>query len=142
MTQIKKTHFIATYECSECKYAFEKRQKIDSKPLIKCPECKKKTLESIIELPIMMRMGDARTFGTLAERNTKKLGYEKIAVEETKKAKDRIKAKQKAGPQLPGLKPLEITKTKDPWYGKCSPKIAKETDPAKIHHYIMTGEEK
>jgi len=40
---------IYTYRCTNCGVQFEQQQKFDEQPLVRCPECSKKTLRKIYQ---------------------------------------------------------------------------------------------
>lgn len=40
---------IYTYRCESCGVQFEKQQKFSDAPLVKCPECNKKTLRKVYQ---------------------------------------------------------------------------------------------
>jgi putative FmdB family regulatory protein len=45
------------YECPHCGYDEEVLQKINDKPLTKCPSCGKKGLRKLMSAPVLMRGG-------------------------------------------------------------------------------------
>lgn len=116
------------YECQECKYNFETRQSIKDKPLVECPQCKSQTLERIIGSDIIFIDKTPRTLGTLAEKNTRKMGsYEKD--KKQKETEDRSNLARKRaveeGMKLKGLTPIDTSKIKKPWYSKNAPPTSK-----------------
>jgi putative FmdB family regulatory protein len=40
---------VYTYRCSNCGFVFDQQQKFSDTPLIKCPECGKKTLNKVYQ---------------------------------------------------------------------------------------------
>ncbi len=40
---------VYTYQCTNCGVRFEKQQHFDEQPLIRCPECDKKTLRKVYQ---------------------------------------------------------------------------------------------
>lgn len=67
------------YECSSCGHKMEDvYQDINDKPLKKCSNCKKHSLERIIFAPHVFVRGEATTMGQLAERNSKKMGKSQV----------------------------------------------------------------
>lgn len=64
------------YECSKCSHTLtDVEQSVKDKPLVRCPECGKHSLERVmISAPISFVQQEATTIGQQAERNTKKMG--------------------------------------------------------------------
>lgn len=60
---------------STCVYEFETEQRMVDNALVKCPQCKKKTLIRKIYAPNFFIKGDPTTVGHQAARNTEKLGH-------------------------------------------------------------------
>lgn len=69
---------IYEYRCENCSHQFEIDRPIKSKPLKKCPSCKKMKLESLLFAPQCFAEREAKTIGQLADRKAKKIGrYER-----------------------------------------------------------------
>jgi putative FmdB family regulatory protein len=62
-------------------------QSVKEKPLKRCPECKKHTLERVISAPTVFFKGEPTTLGQLAEKNAKSMG--KTLIEE-KEGKNKV----------------------------------------------------
>lgn len=61
------------YECSSCGNIVEDVfQKVDDKPLKKCPECKKYKLFKVMSGGLHVSVKDVKTLGQLADYNSKK----------------------------------------------------------------------
>jgi len=46
-----------TYKCLDCDHVFEAQQRIVDDPLKECPECKKETLQKVIQTAGGFRIG-------------------------------------------------------------------------------------
>ncbi len=46
-----------TYKCTDCDHVFETQQRIVDDPLKECPECKKETLQKVIQTAGGFRIG-------------------------------------------------------------------------------------
>ena len=46
---------IYEYECGDCQYRFERRQKFDDEPIALCPECEGKACRVIHSVPIIFK---------------------------------------------------------------------------------------
>jgi len=129
------------YECEECKHNFDTQQSIKEKPLVKCPNCLKDSLQRVIHVGIaFVKEGitDKTTLGKLAEVNTAKMGtYEKQEKrEEQRQAKIAAKeALQQEKAAKAGANPIDVRK--QPFYKKINPNPA---GPTKINK--MTAAEK
>ena len=40
---------IYTYRCTNCGFVFDQQQKFSDSPLVRCPECEKKTLQKVFQ---------------------------------------------------------------------------------------------
>ena len=85
------------YECENCEHTFEIFQSFSEPQKKKCPACSKYKLYKVISEPIIIIKGVPSTLGQLAEKNSKRLGKNKIQEAAAKK---------------------ENSKPKEPWYVK------------------------
>ncbi len=46
---------IYEYECSECEFTFERKQRFDEEPIAMCPECQGKARRVICSVPIIFK---------------------------------------------------------------------------------------
>jgi len=46
---------IYEYECCECEFAFERKQRFDEEPVAMCPECQGKARRVIRSVPIIFK---------------------------------------------------------------------------------------
>lgn len=91
------------YRCDSCDYSFEVNQGYHDKPKKKCPDCKAHKLYRVYSVYVAI-VGEPKTVGHLADRNTQKMGkYElenarsKLPKAETQQAKEKRKKYQKLG---------------------------------------------
>jgi len=76
------------YECKNCSNKlYDVEQSVKDPPLVKCSQCRKKSLERVIFPPTVFVRQEATTVGQLSERNAKKLGRSEVQ-ERTLKDKD------------------------------------------------------
>ncbi len=76
------------YVCKTCNHEmYDVVQSVKDKPLKRCPECKKHTLERVISAPTVFFKGEPTTLGQLAEKNAKSMG--KTLIEE-KEGKNKV----------------------------------------------------
>lgn len=82
-------NIVAEYQCDKCGIIeiMQKHTAIRRK----CPECKGK-IERLISLPLISRMNEPRTLGSLAEKNAKKRP-EKAQLSESEKKQLETKSK-------------------------------------------------
>lgn len=129
-----------TYRCSkkDCQHEFEVSHGIKQKPLLKCPECAKLSLERIIQVPLLGKVSrsptEMKTVYDLARLNTDKL---------TKGEKEKKDHEYAEGSKLAKDK-LKKQSMEKPWYhGPNEPKdlsqrLAKATDKQK-QDYVQKG---
>lgn len=143
------------YECSNCEHTLEVRQKVDDKPLKRCPKCRKHKLFKVVTGGCYSFVyGEPTTVQHQADRNTRAMGsYEHQARIEADKASERDKQRAKrqaleeSGVLPPGAKIPDPEKVEKPWYGEMpkdkKDKITKESNPdqkvKKMKDYIMEG---
>lgn len=111
------------YECASCQHLVEDVfQKVDDKPLKKCPACGKHKLFKVLTGGLHGYMAGSETIGSIADKNAV-INKNKISEEEHKK--------REANPEAP-----------KPWYHKhgdaTSKEINKMNDKQKLR-YIMEG---
>jgi len=111
------------YECAKCEHLVEDVfQKVDDKPLKKCPACGKNKLFRIVTGGIHGCMAGSDTIGGLADKNAR-LNKNKIAEAEHKK--------RESTPEAPKA-----------WYdkyGTATPKEINKMTPQQKTRYIMEG---
>ena len=73
------------YECENCEHTFEIFQSFSEPQKKKCPACSKYKLYKVISEPIIIIKGVPSTLGQLAEKNSKRLGKNKIQEAAAKK---------------------------------------------------------
>ena len=85
------------YVCANCDHTIEDvHQSIKDKPLVKCPQCGRMSLERVIYGGDIFVKGEATTIGQLADRNTKKMGkYELESKQRVDNKKSELSDKQK-----------------------------------------------
>ena len=85
------------YVCSNCEHEIENvHQSIKDKPLVKCEQCGKMTLERVIYGGHVFVRREATTIGQLSDRNTKKMGkYELQSKQKKHMAKKKLSEQQK-----------------------------------------------
>ena len=67
------------YECSSCGHKMSDiYQQFSDKPLKKCENCKKSSLERVVFVPHVFVRGEPSTIGHLAERNSERIGKSKV----------------------------------------------------------------
>ena len=95
------------YACSNCNHEIiDVQQSIKDKPLRKCTECGKQTLERVIYGGDIFVRGEAKTIGQLADRNSKKMGkYERQAKEKEHNMKDQMSEKRKLNRKINSMTP-------------------------------------
>lgn len=100
------------YRCDQCGHNFEIKQKYEDKPKKKCPECKAHKLYRVYSAYAFI-LGEPKTVGHLADRNTQKMGkYELEAARSKLRPTERpeSKAKRKKLRKLGSLTPEQKTK--------------------------------
>lgn len=109
------------YECSNCEHVLEDVfQRIDEKPLKKCPECGKHKLFRVISGGLMCSVKNVDSIGKLADANTKK--YKSQIEEAEAKKREENPAPEK------------------PWYhGDANAKEINKMTPKQKVRYIMEG---
>jgi putative FmdB family regulatory protein len=68
------------YKCSACESHFELRHSIKEPLVKKCPECHALAMEVVIEPFELTVKGEIKTIGQLAEKNSKAMGKEQLAM--------------------------------------------------------------
>lgn len=113
------------YKCDKCEHSFEIIQRMADRPLVKCPICKKNKLYRLFFSPMVFVVGEAKTIGQLADRNTKKMSNDQ---------KDSIAEKYKKNKkQVIGEKP---------WYKQNQTKTSKQIQGMNVEQkrkYIENG---
>lgn len=110
------------YECDSCNYSFEAFHSMSSKPLKKCPQCQKNTLQKLIS-------GGA----AVIIKGTQTPCFDRTETLEKKKAKREKIARQKKEAKA-------AEKKKPPWW---RPRKDKKIDMSVLKNpekYIRTGE--
>jgi putative FmdB family regulatory protein len=90
------------YECPHCGYDEEVLQKINDKPLTKCPSCGKKGLKKLISAPVFRLKGSGwyeTDFKSDKENKRNLAGAEKEEAKSDVKADDKKDAKADAKPE-------------------------------------------
>lgn len=134
------------YECQnpDCGFAFEIRQSIHDKQLVKCPVCKKKKLERLLFATYGFVRQDPTTLGQLAERNMEKMGKEGLAKARREQTAQQEASRQEALKRLESTLPSGATiapqQEHKPWYGKL-PTTLKNSTQDKFKKYILDGKE-
>lgn len=134
------------YECqnNNCQFGFEIQQGIKEEPLVKCPVCKKKSLERLLFPVAGFVRQDPTTLGQLAERNSKKLGKEGLASAQRKLKQEQAESRQQSlrelEKSLPAGAKIRENQEHKPWYGSL-PTSLKNADGKKLTKYIMEGKE-
>lgn len=78
------------YLCEKCKHFFEDFAPMASDPLVKCPKCKKKSLNRVPQLCSgFVKLGDSelKTVGHLCDRRRDSMSGDEIAEKEAKAPK-------------------------------------------------------
>lgn len=89
------------YECSSCgNKIVDVYQQFSDKPLKKCKNCKKHTLERVVFIPHVFVRGEATTMGQLAERNSKKMGNSLVQEKSLKEKEDKKQALSEAKKEM------------------------------------------
>lgn len=142
------------YECRHCEHTLEVKQKMDDKPLKKCPSCKKHKLFLVVTGGAYQFIyGEPTTVQHQADRNTKKMGtheYEARIKADKAAERDKQKAKRQAlqeSGMLPAGANLPDEVNHRSWYGKIDESKRKEIANAnndkekgeKMKKYIMEG---
>jgi putative FmdB family regulatory protein len=112
---------IYEYKCKKCDHEFETKQNRNDSPKKKCPSCGKFKLYKVISEPIIIIRGESTTLGQASERNSKKLGKDKIQELDAEKKKN---------------------KKEEPWYAQGAPATRQEIQKMTKHQkasYIMKG---
>lgn len=129
---------IYEYQCSntKCKHNFEIYQSIKDDKLVVCPQCNKETLYRIIFAPMMVSVGEVKTLGSLAEKNTRNMSDE-----QRENLRKKHETKKVAGKRLPeGMSRQKVNVKKNIQHQRKMQKILSKGDVA-VNKYIMTGKE-
>lgn len=127
MSGKENTHGWSTfeYECTNCEKEFQFQEKVVAKRRVRCPSCKKHTLEGIISVaPLAFVEHEPSTVGHLAERNTKKMGKYELQDKRRTDNEGFNRAKKRK---------------KEPWYGTLDSSKVAELTPEQKQKYIMEG---
>ena len=69
------------YKCASCESFFEIRHSIKQSLLTECPECHNLSLSVVVDSPFELTVkGEVKTIGQLAEKNSKEMGKEQLAM--------------------------------------------------------------
>jgi putative FmdB family regulatory protein len=97
------------YECPHCDYDEEVLQKINDKPLTKCPSCGKKGLRKLMSAPVFRLKGSGwyeTDFKGDKENKRNLAGADK----EQPKSEAKVEAKSEAKPEAPKVEKSEAPK--------------------------------
>ena len=61
------------YRCEGCTHELDAKQSMHDDALVECPQCHQPKLQRIIFVPLMVKVGGARTLGVQAELNTRRM---------------------------------------------------------------------
>lgn len=134
------------YECKneECQLEVEYFKKMSDPHLVKCPQCKRNSLEQVFdEMPHFSVKRNVTEVAQLAEKNSKAMG--KYGVEDRERA---IKEQQDSTREarrralednLPAGVKLVPNQEHKPWYGKLEKKIDL-SNQSRVDKYIATGD--
>ena len=147
----KKYNYLYRCQNEQCGELFEYTAKgsklFPEKPKSKCPSCKKRTLDLVLEMPYFYITGNnGVTLGTYAERRRKQLGESECQEREAKRIeqKEKDRAIQMEKPLPRGMKRVERPKSPEaPWWrpNTTAPDISlTKLTPDQTKHYVMTGE--
>lgn len=120
------------YECEKCKIRFEISHSIKQPPLEDCPKCKAvKSLERLISEPFMIIDKTPKTLGSIADKNTRKMGKYELEEKQHEHKERRTKAKERAIQETLGTNVLNTSNkksklTKDEQHLKKLTKLTKE----------------
>ena len=87
------------YKCNNCNYEFEVMQSIKDKPKKKCPECSLHKLERVLYSTMVIDM-TPKTVGSLADKQTKKMGHFEREEKQYERQQEMLEAKKRSRQQL------------------------------------------
>jgi len=81
------------YECEDCDVRFEKEQKLKSRPLKRCPDCKGSVHRLLFSSSFSIDRG-VTTIGKLAESNSRRAGASIAEVEQLSGKKEKREGRE------------------------------------------------
>ena len=101
------------YECPHCGYHDEVLQKINDKPLTKCPSCGKKGLKKLMSAPVFRLKGSGwyeTDFKGDKDNKRNLAGADKDEAKSEAKSETKVEAKTDAKPDAPKVEKSETPK--------------------------------
>jgi len=120
------------YECPHCGYDEEVLQKINDKPLTKCPSCGKKGLKKLMSAPVFRLKGSGwyeTDFKGDKENKRNLAGADKEESKSEAKAETKVEAKTDAKPDAPKAEKAEAPKPVEKASKSASKPAAKRAKP-------------
>jgi putative FmdB family regulatory protein len=120
------------YECPHCGYDEEVLQKINDKPLTKCPSCGKKGLRKLMSAPVFRLKGSGwyeTDFKGDKENKRNLAGADKEEAKAESKVEAKTDAKPDAKPDAPKVEKTEATKPVEKASKSASKPAAKRAKP-------------